>query len=122
MHSLGKTLCPASFCTPKPNLPVTPDMSGEGNGNPLQWDSCLANTMDRGAWRATVHGVARVGHDLVTKPPPPPLIKNKYMPTENVSTVSVTEDTQVTLYLILNLSAEQDDVNYMTVVYYEKRL
>ena len=28
--------------------------------------------MDRGAWRAAVHGVARVGHDLVTKPPPPP--------------------------------------------------
>ena len=28
--------------------------------------------MDRGAWRATVHGVTRVGHDLVTKPPPPP--------------------------------------------------
>ena len=27
-------------------------------------------SMDRGAWRATVHGVARVGHDLVTKPPP----------------------------------------------------
>ena len=26
--------------------------------------------MDRGAWRATVHGVTRVGHDLVTKPPP----------------------------------------------------
>ena len=25
--------------------------------------------MDRGAWQATVHGVARVGHDLVTKPP-----------------------------------------------------
>ena len=24
--------------------------------------------MDRGAWRAIVHGVARVGHDLVTKP------------------------------------------------------
>ena len=24
--------------------------------------------MDRGAWRATVHGVARVRHDLVTKP------------------------------------------------------
>ena len=24
--------------------------------------------MDRGAWRATVHGVARVGHDLATKP------------------------------------------------------
>ena len=27
--------------------------------------------MDREAWWATVHGVARVGHDLVTKPPPP---------------------------------------------------
>ena len=28
-----------------------------GNGNPLQY-SCLKNPMDRGAWRATVHGVA----------------------------------------------------------------
>ena len=26
--------------------------------------------MDRGAWQATVHGVARVGHNLATKPPP----------------------------------------------------
>ena len=34
----------------------------EGNGNPLQ-DSCLENSMDRGAWWATVHGVARVRHD-----------------------------------------------------------
>ena len=39
---------------------------GEGNGNPLQY-SCLENPMDNGAWQATVHGVARVGHDLVTK-------------------------------------------------------
>ena len=30
---------------------------GGGNGNPLQ-HSCLANAMDRGAWWATVHGVA----------------------------------------------------------------
>ena len=29
---------------------------GEGNGSPLQ-SSCLENTVDRGAWRATVHGV-----------------------------------------------------------------
>ena len=29
-----------------------------GNGNPLQY-SCLGNPMDRGAWRATVHGVAK---------------------------------------------------------------
>ena len=31
-------------------------------GNPLQY-SCLENSMDRGAWWATVHGVQRVGHD-----------------------------------------------------------
>ena len=31
---------------------------GEGNGNPLQ-DSCLENSMDRGAWQTTVHGVAK---------------------------------------------------------------
>ena len=31
---------------------------GEGNGNPLQ-DYCLENPMDRGAWKATVHGVAK---------------------------------------------------------------
>ena len=30
---------------------------GEGNGNPLQC-SCLKNPTDRGAWRATVHGIA----------------------------------------------------------------
>ena len=29
---------------------------GGGNGNPLQY-SCLEKSMDRGAWRATVHGV-----------------------------------------------------------------
>ena len=31
---------------------------GEGNGNPLQY-SGLGNTMDRGAWWAIVHGVAK---------------------------------------------------------------
>ena len=31
---------------------------GEGNGNLLQY-SCLENPMDRGAWRATVHGVVQ---------------------------------------------------------------
>ena len=35
---------------------------GEGNGNPLQ-HSCLENSMDRGAWRVTVHGVVKAGHD-----------------------------------------------------------
>ena len=42
---------------------------GEENGKPLQY-SCLENPMDRGAWQATAHGGARVGHDLATKPPP----------------------------------------------------
>ena len=31
---------------------------GKGNGNALQY-SCLENSLDRGAWRATVHGVAK---------------------------------------------------------------
>ena len=31
---------------------------GVGNGNPIQY-SCLENSIDRGAWRATVHGVAK---------------------------------------------------------------
>ena len=34
------------------------DLPGEGNGNPLQY-YCLENPMDRGAWQATVHGVAK---------------------------------------------------------------
>ena len=44
--------------------------------------------MDREAWWATVHGVAGVGHDLVTKPPPtcliPPAIQFwHYLPRHN---------------------------------------
>ena len=31
---------------------------GEGNGNPLQY-SCLENSMDRRAWQATVHEIAK---------------------------------------------------------------
>ena len=42
---------------------------GVGSSRPLQY-SCLENPIDRGAWQATVHGVARVRHDLATKPPP----------------------------------------------------
>ena len=49
------------------NLPATLDTRvrslgrenspGEGNVNPLQY-SCLENSMDRGAWQPTVHGIA----------------------------------------------------------------
>ena len=34
------------------------DSPGEGNANSLQY-SCLENSMDRGAWQAVVHGVAK---------------------------------------------------------------
>ena len=41
---------------------------GERNDNLLQY-SHLGNHIDRGDWWATVHGVARVRHNLATKPP-----------------------------------------------------
>ena len=40
------------------SVPELGRSSAEGNGNPLQY-SCLGNPMDRGAWWATVHGVAK---------------------------------------------------------------
>ena len=39
-------------------IPRSGRSPGEGNGNPLQY-SCPENPMDRGAWRATVHGVTK---------------------------------------------------------------
>ena len=39
-------------------IPGSGSSPGEGNGNPLQY-SCLGNPMNRGAWWATVHGVAK---------------------------------------------------------------
>ena len=40
------------------SIPGVGRSSAEGNGNPLQY-SCLENFMDRGAWSATAHGVAK---------------------------------------------------------------
>ena len=40
------------------SIPGSGRSPGEVNGNPLQY-SCLGNLIDRGAWRATVHGVAK---------------------------------------------------------------
>ena len=42
-------------------IPGSRRSPGGGHGNPLQY-SCLENPMDRGAWQATIHRVARVGH------------------------------------------------------------
>ena len=36
------------------SIPGSRRSLGEGNGNPL-WNSCLENSMDRGAWQATVY-------------------------------------------------------------------
>ena len=40
------------------SIPESERVPGEGNGNPLQYSS-LENSMDRGAWRAIVHGVTK---------------------------------------------------------------
>ena len=56
-----------------PGLGRSPE---EGNSNSLKY-SCLENPKDRGAWQATTHGVARVGHDLASKPLPGRVYKLK---------------------------------------------
>ena len=43
-------------------IPGSGRSPGEGNGNSLQY-SCLENPMNRGAWRATIHGSQRVRHN-----------------------------------------------------------
>ena len=40
------------------SIPGLGRFPGEGNGNPLPY-SCLGNSMDRGAWWATVHGISK---------------------------------------------------------------
>ena len=40
------------------SIPGSGRSPGGGHGNPLQY-SCLENSMDRGAWGATVHGVTK---------------------------------------------------------------
>ena len=62
-HAVQEFSCNAGDPGSIPGLGRSP---GDGNGNPLQY-SCLGNPMDGGAWRATDHGAASVGHDLVTK-------------------------------------------------------
>ena len=55
----GGSDCKESTCNigDPGSIPELGRSPGEGNGNPLQ-NSCLGNSMERGAWWATVHGVA----------------------------------------------------------------
>ena len=56
LHQIGKeAACNAGDLNLIPGLVRYP---GEGNGNPLQY-SCLQKPMDRGAWQATVYGLAK---------------------------------------------------------------
>ena len=65
-HRWGESIISSQPCGPAPLLPsarykalyLVDALNGEGNGTPLQY-SCLENPMDRGAWWATVHGVAK---------------------------------------------------------------
>ena len=47
-------------------IPMLGRSPGGGHGNPLQY-SCLENPMDKGAWRATVHGVTKTQTRLSNK-------------------------------------------------------
>ena len=49
---------PASTAEDPVVIPGSGRSPGGGHGNPLQY-SCLENPMNRGAWRATVHGVTQ---------------------------------------------------------------
>ena len=55
----GGPACNAGGTVDLGSVPGSGRFSGGGRGNPLQ-DSCLENPTDRGAWRAMVHGVAKV--------------------------------------------------------------
>ena len=50
--------CNVGYTGDSGSIPGSGRSLGEGNGNPLQ-DSCLGNSMDRGAWWATVHGITK---------------------------------------------------------------
>ena len=58
--SVVKTLHHAADAVDAVSICGSGSSPGEGNGNPLQY-FCLEYPMDKGAWRATVHGVAKSG-------------------------------------------------------------
>ena len=57
-HSSKESACQCRRCKRPCLNPWGRKILGEGNGNLLQY-SCLENSMDRGTWKAAVHGVAK---------------------------------------------------------------
>ena len=72
-------------------IPGSGKSPGRGKANPLQY-SCLGNPMDRGAWWATVHGVAQSQTlpEAHTPPRPPPM--GQALSSHSVSDASNSED------------------------------
>ena len=60
IHTLGGSDGKESACNAGDLglIPGSGRFPGEGNGNPFQY-FCLENSMDRGVWWATVHGVTK---------------------------------------------------------------
>ena len=56
-HSGKESVCGVGNPRDTGSVPRSGRVPGERNGNPFQY-SCLGNHTDRGAWQATVHGVA----------------------------------------------------------------
>ena len=56
IQKLGVNKYKFGFALQINNRPIR--LNGEGNGNPVQY-ACRENPMDRGSWRATVHGVTK---------------------------------------------------------------
>ena len=56
--SSKESTCKAGDAGDTGSIPGWGRFPGGGHGNPLQF-SCQENPMDRGAWQATVHGVAK---------------------------------------------------------------
>ena len=57
-------------------IPESGRSPGGGNGNALQY-SCLENTMDRGVWWATVHGVEKTRRELSTAQSVQEIVKDR---------------------------------------------
>ena len=68
-HNNGSSVSKESACSAEDLclIPGSGRFTGKRNGKPLRY-SHLENPMDKGLWKAAVHGITRVRHDLVTKP------------------------------------------------------